>query len=154
MIKFEKPPTVKKLLILLLALSSLTTKTYSQVDSVKLTITAQARDFEIIGGFAFTDNLLENLYDSLKVKWRVANPPALATTPVAITAYVIDWKSVISRLKTNVVAIKGGPLARIEALLRALNNTTLNTFIDAIDAQDTAEFTNQRLFGRLKLRRL
>jgi hypothetical protein len=140
-----------KKIVYLLILFSL--PAFSQ-DSTKVTITAQARDLEYIGSFSFIDNQLENIYDSIKVKYRVPNPPANATTQVSVTGYTVDWLEVMRRLKNDATAVKSGSTGRVEVLLRAVNQPFLTAAIDQMDTSDILTFTTQRLFGRQKLRRL
>lgn len=121
-------------------------------DSVKITIAPQVRDLEFITSFAYNDNALENFFDSLKVKFRIQNPPT-GTTTVSFIAYTQDWVLIIQKLKSNQIAISGGCTNRIETLLRAVGQGFLTTKLDAIDIDDTNSFQSFRTFGRSRLRR-
>jgi hypothetical protein len=122
-------------------------------DSVSVTITAGARDLEYIGSFVYGDNIYELLFDSLKVKFRVQNPPA-GTNPVTVTAMTGDWILVLRKLYFDPVAINAGCTNRISTLLEAVNQPYLNGKITEIkDASNTTPFGAGRVFGRFKLRR-
>ena len=121
-------------------------------DSVRVAVNAQARDLEYVGSFVFNDNSVENLYDSLKVKFRVANPPTGNTT-VLVNGYTGDWVEVYKRLYTDAVAINNGCAKRIGDLLKAAGQSYLTTKIDAIEQVDNQQHQAKRQFGRSKLRR-
>lgn len=140
---------MKKILTTIAILFSLIA---SSQDSVKVTITPQARDCEFIGSFAFNNTKLEELYDSIKVKFRVANPPTGNTT-VSITGYTIDWVNLMELLKNNSVSLKSNTTSRVETLLRAVAQTYLTGKLDAFDTADGDLFSSFRQFGRSKIRR-
>ena len=131
---------------------SLSAFCYAQ-DSVRVTINVQARDCEYIGGFLFNDNTAEDLYDTLKAKFRVANPPTGNTT-VSVTGYTQDWLNVASRLNNDATAIKALCTRRVLDLLVAVNQAYLTGKLTALDTSDTITFQSHRQFGRSKLRRL
>lgn len=141
---------MKKLLFISLFLISL--NGFAQ-DSVKVTLSVQARDLEYIGSFIFNDNSTEDLYDSLKVKFRVPNP-ATGTTTVSVTGYTLDWLSVANRLNNDATALKALCTKRVTDLLRAVNQPYLTGKLDAINTADQNTFQAMRQFGRSKLRRL
>lgn len=122
-------------------------------DSTKITVNVQARDLEYIGSFIFNDNSLEELYDSIKVKFRVATPPTGNNT-VSVTAYTLDWLIVISKLNNDDCALKALCTKRVVDLLRAVNQPYLTGKLNALDAADQNTFQSMRHFGRSKLRRL
>lgn len=140
---------MKKILFSFLVLCSLVGRSQ---DSVKITIAPQTRDLEYIASIGFTDNALENFFDSLKVKFRVPSPPTGNTT-VSFTAYTMDWVLLIQRLKTDEVALQANCTSRIEALLRAVGQTYLTAKIDDVDTDKIGVYTNRRQFGRSRLRR-
>lgn len=118
-------------------------------DSVKITISPQGRDLEYILSFIFNSDAHENLFDSIKVKYRVGGiPPALTGTP--ITAYTQDWILAFTTLKHDATAIKAGCTGRIEGLLRAVNQPYLIVKLDVLDTNDIQTFQSMRQFGRLK----
>jgi hypothetical protein len=129
----------------------LSLKSFSQ-DSVKITISPQARDLEYISSFIFNDFEGQELFDSCKVKFRVVIPPT-GNTSVSITAYTMDWYTTFLRLKNDPTALKANCTSRIEALLRAINQTYLNSKLDLLDIADTNTFQAMRQFGRDRLRR-
>lgn len=118
-------------------------------DSVKVTISPQGRDMEYILSFVYNSDTHENLFDSIKVKYRIgAIPPALTGTP--ITAYTQDWLLVFTVLKNDATAIKAQCTSRLEVLLRAVNQPYLTGKLDILDTNDTQTFQAMRQFGRLK----
>ena len=141
---------MRKLILSIAILLSL--KSFSQ-DSVKVTLSVQARDCEYIGAFAFNHDSLEELWDSLKVKFRVPNP-ATGNTTVSVTAYTLDWLSVLNRLNNDATALKAQCTKRVSDLLRAVNQPYLTGKLNALDVADQNTFQSMRQFGRSKLRRL
>lgn len=141
---------MKKLLTIVAFL--FTIKSYSQ-DSVVVVIHPQYRDMEFLGITISGDYFLENIYDSLKVKFRIPSPPT-GTTTAPLGAYTVDWVNLMTRLKNDPAAIKGGTAGRIEILLRGINQVFLTSRLDALDASDAAAFQAFRLAGRQRLRRL
>lgn len=140
---------MKKIILALAVLISL--QSFSQ-DSVKITITPQARDLEYIGSFIFNSNENEDLYDSLKVKFRIVNPPTGNTT-VSVTGYTEDWLRVYNRLINDATALKANCTSRLGTILRAVNQVYLTGKLDDIDVADGQTFQTMRRFGRQKLRR-
>jgi len=138
---------MKKLIIILLFPFA----SYSQ-DSTVISVGAQTRDWEYATQFMYNSTALENIYDSVKIKFRVANPPT-GNTVVTISGYTVDFYNLFERLKNDAVSIKNGCTSRIETLLRALNQPYLTGKLDAIDLADTQTFQTMRQFGRDKLRR-
>lgn len=141
---------MKKLLTAIVLIVSL--NSFAQ-DSVKVTLPVQARDLEYIGSFIFNDNSTEELYDSIKVKFRVPNP-ATGNTTVSVTAYTLDWLSVLNRLNNDATALKAQCTKRVSDLLRAVNQPYLTGKLNALDVADQNTFQSMRQFGRSKLRRL
>ena len=141
---------MRKLILSIAILLSL--KSFSQ-DSVKVTLSVQARDCEYIGAFAFNHDSLEELWDSFKVKFRVPNP-ATGNTTVSVTAYTLDWLSVLNRLNNDATALKALCTKRVSDLLRAVNQPYLTGKLNALDVADQNTFQSMRQFGRSKLRRL
>jgi hypothetical protein len=137
---------MKKLLIFLFFC-----QTVAAQDSVRVTISPQVRDLEYIAFYIFNDNAVEDIYDSLKVRFRVQSPPT-GNTPVSCTAYAADWLSIITRLKTDQIAIKANCTSRIETLLRAAS-VYITGKLNIIDVADSDQFQAIRQFGRSKLRR-
>jgi hypothetical protein len=140
---------MKKVFLVLAVLFSI--NCFSQ-DSVKVSIAVQARDLGYIGSFVFNSNEFEELYDSIKVKFRVANP-ATGITTVNITGYTQDWFNVYTRLNNDATALKALCTKRLEALLRAVNQPYLTSKLDAIDAANINSYQLMGLVGRGKLRR-
>lgn len=120
-------------------------------DAVVITITPRASDLEYIASFSFSD-VTENLYDSVKAKFRVQSPPTGNTT-VSITGATGDWIDIFVKLRNDPTALKSLCTNRIEALLRAVNQSYLTNRLDAMDSADQSTFTTMRAVGRFKLRR-
>ena len=139
---------MKKLLTIIAIVFSC--NVFAQTENVN--IQPQARDLEYIAAFIYNDNAVENLFDSLKAKFRVQNPPTGNTT-VPIIATALDWQTVFIRLKNDPIAIKASCTSRIEALLRAANNIWLTSKLDELDVTDANNFQSHRQFGRARLRR-
>ena len=139
---------MKKVLTIIAILFSC--NVFAQTENV--TITPQARDIEYIAAFIYNDNSVEDLYDSLKAKFRVVTPPTGNTT-VSITATSLDWFVTFQRLKTDHIALKASCTGRIEALLRAANVAYLTTKLNELDVTDLNNFQSFRTFGRTRLRR-
>lgn len=137
-----------KYLILFLLISSMA----KAQDSVLVTISQQARDIEYMAPYLFNNNNVENLYDTLKVKFRVQNEPTGNNT-VNVTGLAMDWVVVITHLKSDKVAINTGCTGRVEALLRAVALPYLTTKMDALVIADTDAFQAGRKFGRFLLTR-
>ena len=141
---------MKKVLVFIVTL--ITLASYSQ-DSVKVTIALQARDAEFIASIIFTDNGQEEMYDSLKTKWRnIPNPPT-GTNTLNITAYTTDFLSLYRRLNDNTVSIKSGTVSRLKASLIAVNQVYLTGKLNDEDIKDTDTFQAGRVFGRSRLKR-
>lgn len=117
-----------------------------------ITVAPQTRDIEYIYSWAYNNNALESFADSVKVKFRVQNPPT-GTTTVSFTAYTMDWIFIIQNLKRDEIALQANCTSRIEALLRAVAQPYLTGKLDDIDVDRANEFQNKRQFGRSRLRR-
>jgi len=143
---------MKKIITVIILLVSL--QSQAQTDSSALSATAniKARDLEYIGSFIFIDNEVENLYDSIKVKFRVQNPPT-GNTIATVTATNADWLYIIRRLKNDATAIKANCTSRVETALRAAGQSWLVSELNKIDYGDQTTFSTMRQFGRQKLRR-
>lgn len=138
---------------ILLALLLISGSIKAQSDSAKITVTIQARDCEFIGSFVAFHPDFEDLFDAMKLKFRVANPPTGTANVVIDTIYTIQWVRVSERLRDDPYAIGGSVYSRVDVALRAISNSYLTGRLDALNARDTELFTNFRTLGRLKLRR-
>lgn len=138
---------------LLTALTLLITFSSKAQDSTVVQINAQARDLEYIGSFIAGDYSLDNIHDTLKIKFRVPNP-VTGTSTMSVGAYTIDWVTLMTKLKNDPTAIKAGTTGRLETLLRAINQSYLTSRLDTLDINDTNTFITMRIVGRLRLRRL
>lgn len=140
---------MKKIFFSIAIFFSLTS--FSQ-DSTIITISPQARDVEYFSAFIYDSYNHQEIFDSAKVKFRVANPPT-NNTAVSITGYTIDWIELYLRLSNDALAIKNGCKGRIETLLRNLNQSYLTGRLNSIDSEDIQITISRRIFGRHKLRR-
>lgn len=129
---------------------------FSQVDSntVKITISIQARDCEYVALFIQYFNRTETLWDTMKGKFRVASPPSNNTTVQLDTIPIGEWFYLTSLLRRDAIAVNAGTLGRINTQLTALNIPFVTNRVNSQDADDQNNFTSQRILGRLKLRRL
>lgn len=138
---------------ILFALLLITLSAKAQSDSAKITVTIQARDCEYIGSFVAFHPDFEDLFDAMKLKFRVSSPPTGTTNVVIDTIYTIQWVRVSERLRDDPMAIGGAVFSRVDAALRAISNSYLTARLDALNNRDTELFTTNRTLGRLKLRR-
>jgi hypothetical protein len=122
-------------------------------DSTKITIAPQTRDVEYISSFLCNSYEGQEVFDSIKAKMRVANPPTGITT-ISLTGYTADWLGVYRKLYNDPMAIKGGIKGRIEALLRGVGQVYLTSVLDAMDSADVTTIITMRIFGRNRARRL
>jgi hypothetical protein len=121
-------------------------------DSLKVTVAVQARDLDQVSSKIYNNYSQQEVFDSLKAKYRIANPASGITT-VNITAYTIDWIQLFQIINNDIVAVKGGTAGRLAALLKGAGQVYLNNRIDTILSADTAQVIQERAIGRLKARR-
>jgi len=140
---------MKKLLTTIAILISLSA---TAQDSTRITLSVGARDLEYIAAFIFNDDAVEDLYDTIKLKFRVQNPPTNLQA-VSITAYTFEWVIVYIQLNNDATALKTNCASRMEALLRAVNQPYLTGRINEIQAAYISTAIAHRQFGRAKLRR-
>lgn len=138
---------------ILFALLLLTSSAIAQDENTKVTVTIQARDCEFIGFYIAHAPEFEDLFDAMKVKFRVASPPSGTTNVVLDTIPIGQWLSVSARLRTDPYAIGGLVFSRYDVALRAVGNSFMTARLDAMNTADTEVFTNFRLTGRARLRK-
>lgn len=141
---------MKLLLFIFLLLTAV--KTIAQVDSLKIktSVSMQVRDWLYLNSFLAASDEFENVYDSMKVKMRVAVSPTLTTT-IKIDSIkqgqIISLARIIKQGSYGIVIF---PYTRINAALRA--NTYLIQKIDQMDTDYTTKY-NDRVQAELdKLR--
>lgn len=144
---------MKNLLIILLAISPFLG--YSQTDSaaLKISLSIQARNAEYIVSQISNKDEYEDLYDSAKAKFRVANPP--------LNNIVIDidnvethlWLSIMNIVRKDYLAIQAGIFIRMDAILRAKNNAFIIRKLNEMNSLDTKAYQEARTAGRNRLRR-
>ena len=121
-------------------------------DSIRVTITPQARDVDHILFYVYNDNSTEDLYDSIKVRYRVQNAPENTQT-VSLNGYTADWVTAMQKLNVDYIAIDAGTRDRVRALLLAVNQPYLTAKINSMTAANIATAQTIRTFGRFKGRR-
>lgn len=144
---------MKKVIIAIFVLCSV--KSFSQ-DSVKLTLSIQARDLEYVSAGILRAEIFETVWDSVKIKFRVQTPPA-GNALVSVTGYTIDFYNLYLGVKNDPVAKEANCAARFETALRASNQAYLIGLLNAVDSSATTAaqqaFQNVRQAGRSRLRR-
>ncbi len=141
--------------ILLAAMILVSVNSFAQIDSgkIKTSISLQVRDWLYLNSFlATSSDEFENVYDSMKVKLRVAVAPNL-TTVIKVDSVrqnqIVRLAQLLKGSEYGVVAI---PYTRINTALKS--NAYLTQKIDDMDATYTAQY-NQRVQGELdKLRKV
>lgn len=120
-------------------------------DSVKINVSIQNRDAELIAALIPYSIEFEDAYLAAIAKYRVANPPT-GNTNVAIDSVMVStWLKIWTMLKRNPYAIGASADARVDAVLRAKNNAWLTAKMDAVIADGTAHYGNLRTLGRKRL---
>lgn len=127
---------------------------YSQNTIISVTI--QARDCEYIGSFCGTDDDYQDLDSALKSKFRPKETAPSGTTSVTLGGVTNGvWARVLHQLRYDHFSSLGNnnEFTRVDAVLRALNNTWLTAALDA----DAVEFNNShdanRARGRARIKR-
>lgn len=145
---------MKNTIIILLALMPFLS--FSQVDSaaVKINVSVQARDCEVIASFISHRELYEDLFDAIKKKFRVANPPGNTTIVAIDSVSVGTWILVSDILRKDYISIQANAFSRIDALLRAKNVPYLTRILNQGNQADIAHYQTIRAIGRQKLRRV
>lgn len=142
---------MKKILTIILLTISLSA--FAQ-DSVKITVSVQARDLAYIYKLISTQEVTEDLFDSAKVKFRPPVSPPNQTTPIQIRDIEIRaWISIINSLKRDFVALSGNVTSRVDANLRAAGNSYLNGVLDGINASIQATLNSTTNSGYQKFTR-
>jgi hypothetical protein len=145
---------MKKIIIpLFISLFSLSSFAQESADSAKISVTLQARDCEYLGFFVAHNMDYEDLFDAIKSKFRVTNAPSGTNSVVIDSIYIIQWLRVSQRLRDDPYAIGGNVYSRVDAALRALNNSHLTSRLNEMNDMDTEIFMGRRQLGRFKLRR-
>ncbi len=128
-------------------------KLINYADSAVITVQIQVRDLEYVSALVFNDNSFEEVFDSIKVKFRRLQNPPTGNTTVAITGYVTDFVGIAIRLKGDITAVTSNCASRVENVLRATGDQYLIGQLDNWDARQSNRFSTLRQFGRDKLRR-
>lgn len=144
---------MKKTILILAILVSISAIAQPPLDSAKVTISIQVRDLEFITNNFYGQTEFEELFDSIKTVIRVANPPT-GNTPISVTGYVKDWLYVYSALSSNYLAISSNCRSRVESSFISNGNNLLTSKIGAVTTYQSDLFTEERRKGRNKIRRL
>jgi hypothetical protein len=149
----------KGIFILLIALAGFTGNSQliaqSPNDSVKITLSVQAKDLEFFASYLFEKPEYEDLYDSVKIAFRGKGNPPQGNTAVPITAIAGDWFRVYQSLIHNELAWHSGTKTRFENLptAAAAQNPFITDKLASLTAYFDNSFTEARRQGRQKLRR-
>jgi hypothetical protein len=140
-----------KTLLIILLLSPLIG--LAQVDSaaVKINVSIQARDLELIAALLPYSEEFEQAYDATKIKFKVANPPTNTTNVAVDSVTVGSWFTIWTILKRNPYALGASADSRVETILKAKNNVWLTAKINQYIADGTAHYNNLRTLGRGRL---
>lgn len=144
---------MKNIIIILLALMPF--YSFSQVDSsaIKINVSVQARDCEVIASFISHRELYEDLFDAIKTKFRVTNAPSNTTSIQVDSVSIGTWILVSDILRKDYISIQANAFSRIDALLRAKNVPYLTRLLNQGNQADIAHYQTIRAIGRQKLRR-
>ncbi len=144
---------MKKIILSLLVFVSLSVKSQTYVDSLnqKTSVSLQVRDWLYLNSFLANNEEFENVYDSMKIKLRVAVAPTL-TTVIAVSdiknGQVLSLAKILKQGAYGVVVF---PYTRIDNALKAANAFTL-LYINAMDAEYTTKYNNRVQFELDRLR--
>jgi hypothetical protein len=120
---------------------------------VKINVSIQARDAEYIGEFIAFKQEYDLLFDALKSKMRIANPPLNQTLVSVDSISVLTWLSVATHIRKDYIAIQGGVFTRLDAILRARNNAYMTRVLNLFNTSDISQYTDRRKLGRYNIRR-
>ena len=128
---------------------------FAQIDSsaVKINVSIQARDAEYIGSFIAYQQEYDLLFDALKSKMRIANPPINQTLVAIDSISVGTWLSVSNHIRKDYIANQGGVFTRLDAVLRAKNNAYLTRLLNDAKTFDIRQYKDRRKSGRFNIRR-
>jgi len=151
---------MKKLIIILLLspLFSMAQPFMFDNDSakVKINVSIQARDAEYIGSFlssGFYRADYDELFDQLKVKMRISNPPINQNSVAVDSIPIRTWLSIMQQIRMDYIAVQAGIFTRVDAILRAKNNDYLTRILNLANTRDTEAYINNRRQGRINIRR-
>lgn len=143
---------MKKLLLSLSILFSI--NCISQDSSLtKLTLNVQGRDAAITGIFVPDIRTFDDLYDTMKVKFR---PPMVLPTPlqlVSVTATLGDWHELLKYTKYNVTTLLSGTYTRLRTLLLNSNDPYIGYRIFLSDKEIDDMSAAQILLGGKRYRK-
>jgi hypothetical protein len=123
---------------------------------VKINVSIQARDAEYIGSFlssGFYRADYDELFDQLKVKMRISNPPINQNSVAVDSIPIRTWLSIMQQIRMDYIAVQAGIFTRVDAILRAKNNDYLTRILNLANTRDTEAYINNRRQGRINIRR-
>ena len=123
---------------------------------VKINVSIQARDAEYIGSFVtegFYRSDYDEIFDELKRKMRIENPPKGNNVLAIDSISVKTWLNLMEHIRKDYIAIQNGVYSRIEAILRATNNAYMVRLLNLSNTQATAEYIHRRRIGRFTIRK-
>lgn len=144
---------MKSIIIILLAIIPFVSQAQIDSSAVKINVSIQARDAEYLGSFISFKEDYEDLFDVLKAKLRITNPPTGATLISVDSITIATWYKVLNVVRKDHIAIQAGLFSRIDAIIRAKNNDYLTRLLNEANAFDARQYQDIRLLGRIKLRR-
>lgn len=140
---------MKKILIILCFVSCAANAQDSS--KLKVSATIQARDIEVIAQYIFNIDAYEEMWDNIKAKFRVPNPPSGATNVVVDTVELALWADLNNYLKNN--PYFKTTYNRVNAVLSALGQSWLTARLNEQEAYFNDRQNSLQQFGRQKLRK-
>lgn len=128
---------------------------FAQIDSanVKINVSIQARDAEYLGSFISFKEEYDELFDALKLKMRLANPPINQSLVAIDSISVRTWLSMMQHIRTDYIAVQAGIFTRVDAVLRAKNNAYLTRLLNDANTFDQRQYVDRRRMGRYNIRK-
>jgi hypothetical protein len=123
---------------------------------VKINVSIQARDAEYIGSFltaGFYRADYDEVFDQLKTKMRIANPPINQSLVAIDSISVRTWLSIVQQIRMDYIAVQAGVFNRLDAILRARNNAYMIRILNLVNASDISNYQNNRRNGRQNIRK-
>lgn len=141
---------MKKLIVIFFAFSSFLGAAQDS-STIKVSAQIQARDIEYIAQYLVNNDKYEEVWDNIKAKFRVANPPSGNTNVTIDTVALLVWADLHAELKHDVFAKT--TYNRVDAVLLALNQSWLTARINEQEAYFNDRQNALQALGRAKLRK-
>lgn len=126
---------------------------YNDSAKLKINVSIQARDAEYIGSFIAYQQNYDEVFDQLKTKMRIANPPINQSLVAIDSIPVRTWLSIMQQLRMDYIAVQAGVFTRVDAILRERNNAYMTSILNLTNTQDIAQYVDRRRSGRVNIRR-